>query len=376
MSDFFKVFLREDPRKLGAGADGALFLGAFGKHPGWNDHIEEDERARDLGLRTESLVRTKVLLYVQGIGRNLDTGAWEKLEPAQRLGSFNHLFLWRANDQFILGRMWSSSDGKGRTRYPMVLAAHAVGIGHGWVLNTLTPRLERLREQCASTPSATDVAALVNKARDELRAELSAKVDSPPPLALLSKFVQHPDFGPGREGLLRVLYQMQQQCAPFARGRFNTRMDPAKVRAQDLRVPAAGRDATEIFTGWTRLLEMQMDAAAPVLLLWPIGEAWLDILLGEPTPDQFFCLGATTAKLPCASEIPFNLDASFSSPGPVAARRFSPGQIPQIRRFIDHPPFQFAVQTAVGARRLRRAIEVTIRFVWWAKGSSSLQEDR
>lgn len=328
MSDFFKVFLREDARKLGADGERGLFLGAFGKHPGWDDHIEEDERARDLGLRTESLVRTKLLLYVRGIGQNLDTGAWEKLDPAQRLGTFNHAFLWQTSGQFILGRLWSSSDGKGRTRYPMVLAVHALRVPTGWGLAAIWPRLERLREECLALSGAAEVAASLERARGELRARLPAAEEPPAPLDLLARFVRHPDFGSGREGLLRVLYQIQRQSVAFAPGRFNPRNDAAEVRSQDLRVPAVGRDANEIFTPWSRLLQTQVDAMAQLLLVWPVGESWLDIVLGEPAPDQLFCLRATPAKLPCVSEIPFNLDAAFRAQAEEVLAGLAQGRLP------------------------------------------------
>ena len=312
MSEFLKQFLRDDVRKLANDGQRALFLGAFGKHPGWDDHIEENASAPDLGLRTESLVLAKAILYVHGLGRNIDSGAWEKLDPAQQLPTFNHLFLWVANDQFILGRIWSSSDGKGRTRYPMVLAAHALGVPLHFGLSGLLPHLERLRNECCAATTAVEVAARLNQAREELRACLP-NCGRSVPLAteLMTRFVHNPQFGSHHEGLLRILYQLQGQTAAFAPGRFNPRGDPSSLRAQDLRTPAAGLEPETIFGAWTRLMRSHLDPAVPVLLLWPAGADWLDILIGEPAFEQFFCLRATTAKLPCVSEIPFNLDVAF-----------------------------------------------------------------
>jgi hypothetical protein len=53
---------------------------------------------------------------VNGIGGQIDSGAWEKLEPAQQLPDFNHIFVWQRSGQILVGRLWSSSDGKGGTR--------------------------------------------------------------------------------------------------------------------------------------------------------------------------------------------------------------------------------------------------------------------
>ena len=85
MSDFYKRFLMEEVPKATPGTNKQIFLGAFGKHPGWDDHIE------DLGLETASLVQAKTLFYVQGIGGEIDAGAWEKLDDSQRLAAFKHV---------------------------------------------------------------------------------------------------------------------------------------------------------------------------------------------------------------------------------------------------------------------------------------------
>src|SRR5260370_12574366 len=75
MSDFYKKFLLEDVRKLGTSSARQIFLGAFGKHPGWDDHVE------DLGLETESLIYAKTLLYVQGIGAQIHSRTSRKMQP-------------------------------------------------------------------------------------------------------------------------------------------------------------------------------------------------------------------------------------------------------------------------------------------------------
>src|SRR5215469_9189084 len=125
------AFIKSLSRLLGSSSKPApaLYLAAFGKHPGWNDHID------DLGLDTDDLITAKRLLYVQGINQNIDAGAWENLDPDKRLDAFRHDFLWHMKgtgsgegDSLIAGRMWSSVDGKGRDKYPMVLCAGTVDL--------------------------------------------------------------------------------------------------------------------------------------------------------------------------------------------------------------------------------------------------------
>src|SRR5947208_3276593 len=72
------AFIKSLSRFLGTSSkpEPALYLAAFGKHPGWNDHLD------DLGLDTDALINAKRLLYIQGISQNIDSGAWDKLEAA------------------------------------------------------------------------------------------------------------------------------------------------------------------------------------------------------------------------------------------------------------------------------------------------------
>ena len=330
MGDFLKTFLREEARNLTTKGQRGLFLGAFGKHPGWNDHIEENPEAPDLGLRTESLVLAKTVFYVRGIGRNIDSGGWEKLEPAQQLPGFNHAFLWQAGDQFMVGRLWSSSDGKGRKAYPMVLAAQTIGVSLNWALATALPRLERLQQECGAVATASEVMARLNGAREELRHLLEEDARSAPQLQeLLTRFVSHPQFGPEAEGIFRVLYQLRSQIEHYQRGRFNPRGGAEEPRPQDLRVPAAGFDPYTVFTAWSHLLACHVDPAAPVLFTWPVGENWLDIIVGEPQPEQLSALRITPAKLPCVSDIPFGLDSSFRKQAQATLNQFIVGGCPK-----------------------------------------------
>src|SRR5436190_22220494 len=89
-----------------------LTLAAFGKHPGWDDHIP------GIGVETEALAHVKQAFYVGGIGGQVDAGAWEELEPEKRLDGFDHVFLWLRAGHILLGQFWSSTDGKGRPKYP------------------------------------------------------------------------------------------------------------------------------------------------------------------------------------------------------------------------------------------------------------------
>jgi formylglycine-generating enzyme required for sulfatase activity len=307
MSDFFKKFLAEDPRRL---SPSGRFVGlaAFGKHPGWDDHIE------DLGLETDSLILAKTVLYVKGIGGQIDAGAWEKLEPAQQLPAFKHLFVWRRGGQFLIGRLWSSSDGKGRTRYPMVVCLHFTGVTLGWALKQALPALAELEEGCVKTTSAEDVRSLLSRKRAALR-EAIQSTDGRGEYAPVTPEALHRILrsarDPKSEGFLRVLYQIQSQFRTFATGTFNAHANPAAIRAQQIRVPAAGDSPEQALLFWTRFFKPHVDASVPLLLTLPLEADWLDVTGGEPESHEFFCLRASPKAVPMVSDVPYKLDDTF-----------------------------------------------------------------
>ena len=307
MSDFYKKFLVEEPRRFSANGR-YVALAAFGKHPGWDDHVE------DLGLETESLNLAKTLLYVNGIGGQIDSGAWEKLDTTQQLANFRHVFVWQRSGQILIGRLWSSSDGKGRKRYPMVVCAHLIGVTLGWAVKQVLPVLAELERECVNTSSAEEVRGALSRKRAALRDAVLATDGrgeyAPVTPDALHRILQS-DGQDKREGFLRVLYQMQGQLGGFVDGKFNPRVNPAALRAQQIRVPAVDADAERALLFWTRFFLAYLDPAVPLLLAMPLEENWIDVTAGEPESHEFFCLRASPKAVPLVSEVPYKLDESF-----------------------------------------------------------------
>jgi hypothetical protein len=307
MSDFLKKFLLEDLRRSGQGGR-YVALAAFGKHPGWDDHVE------DLGLETESLNLAKTTFYVNGIGGQIDTGAWEKLDEIQRVPDFKHVFVWQRSGQILVGRLWSSSDGKGRKRYPMVVCAHFIGVTLGWSLRHALPALAELEEGCLMTRSAEEVRDLLNRKRAALREALLSADGQGEPASVPFETLQRnlPPAGDAKlEGFLRVLYEVQSQLGAFGVGAFNPRANPTTIRPQQIRVPVTVDSPEEALLFWTRLFLTQVDASVPLLLILPLEAGWVDVTIGEPESGEFFCLRASPKVVPLASEVPYNLDDAF-----------------------------------------------------------------
>ena len=303
VSPFHKSFLRE---VLPPGT--RAHLAAFGKHPGWNDHID------DLGLDTESLALAKQQIYFGGLSGQIDAGAWDKLDPAHRLEGFDHLFIWRRGDNVLLGSIVTSRDGKGRTRYPMILCAQFAKLPLSRVLRELRPHLDAAMNACRATTSADAVRQIVTDARDTLRRAVGAAraVATPEaPTAAAARLIGQSALGPANEGLCRILYQIKNHLAPWAPGRGDPDKDAAAALGVHLRVPRVLGGDEEALAAWSGFLGSQLDRQAPLLLILPRGGAWLDAIVGEPVAADFFGLRANMRAIPCASDVPYELDEAF-----------------------------------------------------------------
>jgi hypothetical protein len=69
---------------------------------------------------------------------------------------------------------------------------------------------------------------------------------------------------------------------------------------------------------WLEILAAQLSATAPVLALRPVEEDWVDLIVGDPTPAQLYCILATRRKIPYTTDIPYSFDNDFLT----RARRF------------------------------------------------------
>jgi Sulfatase-modifying factor enzyme 1 len=324
MSQFYKRFLTEEAARLSPGADRFIGLGAFGKHPGWDDHVE------DLGLETETLTLAKRVLYIQGVGGQIDTGAWEKLDPANRLEGFNHVFVWQRSRQFLVGRMWSSKDGKGRARYPMVLCAQCIGVSLAWGLERVLGQLQELEQACKAASSAAEVRSLLASAQGRLRGALpgaEGETQFTPSLSeSLKRFVNERVFGPDLQGWFRILYQLENQMSAFGPENFNPKGDFSALRAQQVRVPAGAASPDGALQNWRRFFSARIERSVPLLLLLSPGEGWVDAILGEPSTQEFFCLRAKPAVLPLVTEVPYELTETFKTRARALLADFQSGK--------------------------------------------------
>lgn len=302
MSDFTRQFLNEPWEELTEAP--RVYLGAFGKHPAWNDHLD------DIGLVTASLVMARRIVYGTGVASQIESATWDKAGTDKTLPTFHHTVFWRRGGETLVGRLWSSKDGKGRALYPMALLAHLVGVSAEGISTDLLPLVREAEARCVASRTSSEVLAVLSEAQARLRRRAAAEVgpvvmpDSRLGLAGLARHAtDHPEV------LARVVHHLRVNFGLFVSDDRGWAEDSVAVRSKTLRLPrwmdAPGFDALH---AWTSLLAALLDPAVPLLAFLHEEHPWIDVVVGEPTPNDFYLLKANAQAVPVVSDIPYQVD--------------------------------------------------------------------
>ena len=273
MSRFLKVFLREP-------VNGHVHVAGFGKHPAWDDHID------DIGLDTETLVLTKKLLYSQGIATQLASGAWDQLEKSGNAIEFNHRFCWSRENQAVAGAIWASSDGKGRTRFPMIICVQ-VDV-EGWrAIDQLLGPIDQLgiKSKSAKTPSE------FRELMPRLEVEIFGLVHTPSGANPASEMTESQQIS-----ILPDLITLAAALkSRLPRGAHESvRANGAHFRLASS-LPGPGKN----LGFWSAYLAvLGLPSSPPCLAIATSGKPWVDLIVGEPADADFFCLRANQTALP------------------------------------------------------------------------------
>lgn len=327
MNDFCRSFLNENWRSMPDAP--RIFLSGFGKHPGWNDHLD------DIGLITDSLIRAKALIY-DGIAHQVESAAWEKGGGPSRIApGFDHIVHWRRMHESLTGLMWSSSDGKGRSLYPMITLAHCVGQSFAWQAVELLPVLDAVGARCRETKLGVSVVTILNAAQDALRARLGdGKAAATPPDGPglgVKEWVDH--FAAQPLLLRRVLHHLGVNFAPFAAGSVewceNRKTGPALSRS--LRLPVLpGATPAGSLNAWLSFLATQLNPAVPLLGLLRTDLGWIDVIVGEPDPSDFFVLRTLPVATAKVTDIPYELEPTPAGPVATILADVAQGRMPTV----------------------------------------------
>jgi hypothetical protein len=151
--------------------------------------------------------------------------------------------------------------------------------------------------------------------RDRLASSGSSAWDSTLRFNPIERLMQHPDMGLEHEGLLRVLYQIEREMSGYRQlgghGSTSMRTKGVVARPAHIRVPRCADSPRDSILLWLGFLSMQLHDLAPVLVLTPLDHEWVDVVVGEPSAAQLFCLKAGPQAVPLVTQIPFTLEPEF-----------------------------------------------------------------
>jgi len=284
----------------------ALSFFAFGKHPAWSDHIEPG-----LGELSDPILAFKKRLYNAGIKKLIDAGSWSARRDGQSLPAFNHEFVALAEESVLVGRLWASSDARGRGEFPMVALVQAEGVPIRWLQDVAMSAVRNFEAHAIAARSETDVRAAHQAAQQELHGRLRGFVDpggapdrnDPDLPRILDRFFTSGAFGSDSVGLLRIL-RVIEQAAPASRG--------APAMSLQVRAPRMCEDNEEL-VDWALLVDAALENPGAVVTVRPDDGDWLDVLAGPSRADEFYCLRADPSDLPLDSDTPYDLDPELEA---------------------------------------------------------------
>lgn len=297
----------------------AAQVAVFGKHPGWDDHID------DLGLTTPRLADAKRSLYNEALAGCIDSGVWERLPESQRLDHFDHVLVWRFQPgEAIIGKLWSSRDGQGRTRYPMAVVAHCVGAPLDILQRRVTPAVLDAAAAFARCPTRQSVLDQLVRSTEAVRATL---LGSPPQLdddAVRRAALRTVATAAGPLGIARLLYTAERDMrfflAPTRSGRPRPRgTTTLDTRGKHARVPALpGVAPVQNAWDWsTAMLESLglpgLDSGVLALVPTRVDPLWIDLIVGRPGAAELTGLRATPGAVAFTTDVPFSWDADFEA---------------------------------------------------------------
>ncbi|HYZ73872.1 MAG TPA: hypothetical protein VE641_12380 [Chthoniobacterales bacterium] len=271
MNRFLKIFLRDR-------TNSPIQLAGFGKHPAWDDHID------DLGVTTETLVIIRRVLYSEGIGRQVSSGAWNRLEEERQALDFDHRFVWSRKARSVVGGIWSSSDGKGRSHFPMILCLQ-ISL-NGWrAVHRFLPTLENLAALIRTAKHQQTFRETFAEAQRRLSAEsfgdTGAEVQVSDPL------------DQRKPAILDGMVTLAQGLKTYIK-RGAHRPD----KSVHFRLPAISTRAKESLEFWAGYLDTRIRFAFPCLTIASAGLGPVDVIAGEPDAEDLFCLRASETSVP------------------------------------------------------------------------------
>jgi hypothetical protein len=301
---------------LGTSATDCSAVFAFGKHPGWDDHIQ------DIGIANDSIALAKRILYINGIGGIIDSGDWEQAEPGKIATDFDHTFLWLRKDEFLIGRLWPSNDGKGRSKYPMIIGCHLKKVSLNFAFQKVLPYLKTLETKCRSCSKQVEVLKSVEQTQSSICQVLHTKDEAVDKNRKAKDVLQSTEsllpevdeIEHTEDGWARIFYQIKSQLEHYGYWSFQPKHFAKKaVGAEVLRLPLTGASLEKTVEPWLHFLQRQISPDVPLLFIASEQVSWFDVIVGEPSKRELFNLKASLEAFPYPYQIPYSINDEFKT---------------------------------------------------------------
>ena len=285
--------LNESPQDMLQAGHSRMNLALFGKHPCWNDHME------DFGLVTPSLIEFKKRLYYEGISGCLDSGVWRQLPSDRRIETFDHELVWTGETGVIFATIWHSSDAGGRASYPMVAAAHFLTSQLPASLDPVFSALQEIKSLCQS---ATEKESLRTVQQNGTGLLIQAARSLVPlttenwPSDERANFINHPGFSENATGFSRFFYALSeyQNLHPQSRESFCYRVHDGGAESESLLC-------------WQVIVRSQLNSATTLLTVRCRTADYVDVMSGAFPSEEFSRLKSNANEVPLVTDIPYSV---------------------------------------------------------------------
>lgn len=176
------------------------------------------------------------------------------------------------------------------------------------------PVLEALEKECRKVKTAEEVRTIIGKAGENLRKDFGTLSGSSVVPLLDSEEYQNlfenGKMASSEEGWNRLLYSLNNQCSSFSRNSFS----PKTAEEQgglSMRLPLLQGSPEQGLIEWLRFLRPEIDPMVPIFLTAPHDRDWVDVIVGEPDPNDFSCLKLNKEGIPALDQVPYNIPEPF-----------------------------------------------------------------
>ncbi|ARN56923.1 hypothetical protein [Sedimentisphaera salicampi] len=303
-SNFFKRFTKK------AENDKNVRVALFGKHPVFDDHMEI------IGERSELVTRFRDLVYSEGIGKVIDKGLWSEIDNASLI-PFSHYYVWKLGRDVLFGKLWASSDGKGRRDYPMLICVQSSYELFSEESEFNMDLFDEVQDEIQAAGAFAELEDIV-KATEEKFCSIFNDIEKSPK----NKDVKFEglkdvlfDEGVVSEKLKRVCYQLLKDhvhLSNFQNEKISDK-DVWEVRVPDNLMFEAfeGFENYSVKRGlviWLSFIEKFFSSALDKFIFMPSEKNYFDLIVGKPEARNLYCLKAGLAQMPLTTEIPYKTE--------------------------------------------------------------------